>query len=430
MMNPNPNPVPPPSPMTIQQFIDLGKVPDFVKEIKIFKGDPTRLIDWITDVDSIFRTYRDNGATPSQINILERSVRRKIDGEAADILNANNISFSWTDIKNTLILYYRDRRDVKTLDFQLTSIRKSAEESLSSYYSRVNELLSLIIAQIQTDDKLRPNAAAHIDYFRDKSLDAFIRGLDKPLSILLKSTNPRTLGQAYNFCTEYYNLDIRSAPFRNEHGSQSLPKPKEPPKIPSRTQFLNPKILLPPPLPPRRPSVPQNYALPPRVPLQTNPFRNQPSQNTFSYNPFSQNPFRSPQISQKVEPMEVDQSQQSKFINYGNRPPMNLKRPASQQYHQNIKRQAHPLENAYPVYDYYDNYDNYNQYAYQYDQSYYNECYPDYPIPYPMQDGSYDEAPPVDNFEIGEASGTSPPKQNAAEPPEQQANFLEWLPRW
>lgn len=42
--------------------------------------------------------------------------KRKIEGEAADILNTNNVLSYWSDIKNTLILYYREQRDVKMLD--------------------------------------------------------------------------------------------------------------------------------------------------------------------------------------------------------------------------------------------------------------------------------------------------------------------------
>lgn len=271
--------------LTTQQFLDLGRVPDFVRDIKPFNGDPTRLVDWLTDVDSIFRTYRENGATQSQINVLERSVRRRIEGEAADILNANNITTNWDQIKSTLILYYRDQRDVKTLDYQLTSIKKSASESLNTYYSRVNELLSLLIAQVHTDDALKLNPAAHIQYFREKALDAFIRGLEKPLNWLLKSKNIQTLSQAYNFCVEYQNMDIRSAPFRNELGGQPVPRPRALPELPSTSQ---PRRFLPPPVPPRRPFPHHNHVPPPRPSHQNNPFRNNPFQN----NPFQNNTFQ------------------------------------------------------------------------------------------------------------------------------------------
>ena len=142
-----PAPAPAPAPMSTQQFTDLGKVPDFVRDVKPFSGDPTQLINWISDVDAIFRTYRENGATPIQISVLGRTVRRKIEGEAGDVLNSNNILTDWHEIKNTLLLYYKYQRDVKTLDYP--------------------GLLSFIIAQVQTDDTLKLSTAAHINYFRE-----------------------------------------------------------------------------------------------------------------------------------------------------------------------------------------------------------------------------------------------------------------------
>lgn len=424
----------PPAPMTTQQFIDLGKVPDFVRDIKHFSGDPTKLVDWIADVEAIFRTYRENGATAAQQNILERTVRRKIEGEAADILNSNNIASNWSEIKNALILYYKDQRDIKTLDYQLTSIRKSASENLNTYYSRVNELLSLIIAQIRTDDTMRLSASAHINYFREKALDAFIRGLEKPLNILLKSSNPATLSQAYNFCIEYHNLDIRSAPFRNELSGQPVPKPRALPEIPPKVQ-IQPKLFFPPPIPPRRQSMnpfQNNFQHTQGFPAQNqlrnnpfgshpqnNPFRQNPFQNNRQNNPFGQNPFRQNTFqnnaSNRPEPMEVDPSQQTRALNYGNRPMMNLKRPhpPSTQQH-NFKRQAHPLETVSPYPECYDEY-----YNHEYDSQYWDNSY---------YDDSYQEFEQLTPETGAPSSEVNQPE--VANPEPQEANFLEWLPSW
>lgn len=391
-------------PLSTEEFISIGKVPDFVRDIKPFHGDPTKLTDWIADVDSIFRAYREKGATPVQISVLERTVRRKVDGEAANVLNANNVLTNWSDIKNTLILYYKDQRDIKTLDYQLTSIKKSANESLNSYFSRVNELLSLIIAQVQTDNVMSLNAAAHINYFREKSVDSFIRGLEKPLSILVKSSNPTTLGQAYNFCIEYHNMDIRSAPFKNEFSGQPVPKPREPPMLHNRMYATQPKTFLPPPPLPRRP---------PLNPFVTNPFAQKPfQQNSFRPNPFQTNPFRPNYPPKPPLPMEVDQSLKTGMINYSNRPPFNLKRPfpPSHQYQPNAKRQAHPLEAyAYPEY-----YEWFDEQPYCYDEYYYTNKF------------TSDE-PLQAEEESEEAVGVNKPAESTES---QTANFLEWRPHF
>lgn len=86
-------------PLTMQQFIELGKLPDFLRDLQPFDGRPTELINWLADVQGVIDMYREHGATDAQLELIGRSVRRKIKGEAADILNANNIMHNWNNIK-------------------------------------------------------------------------------------------------------------------------------------------------------------------------------------------------------------------------------------------------------------------------------------------------------------------------------------------
>lgn len=354
----------------IANFATVGKLSDFVKGLNTFNGKPTDLVSWITDVEGIFDLFKDLPRTSAEYGILIRSIRRKIINEAADVLNANNVFYEWADIKNTLLLYYRDKRDVQTLDYELTTIRKLTNESLNSYYSRVNELLSAIIVQIQIDEEMQENAASHSDYFRKKALDSFTRGLEKPLNVLLKTADVKNLSKAYQFCMDYYNMDMRTAPFRNEHANHAIPKPRDlnVPNIPfSRKPIPPPRNY--PPLPPK--PLPRHFMQPPPPRFQQQ-FKSQfqsPFQPQYQppFQPLFQQTQFAPQASirnVKAEPMETDASMQSKLINYGNRPPMQIKRPASQQYPQSFKRVAHPLEYVeieYPTSYYpdttYDDYD-------------------------------------------------------------------------
>lgn len=123
--------------------------------------------------------------------------------------------------------------------------------------------------------------------------------------------------------------------------------------------------------------------------------------------------------------MEVDPSLQTKMLNYGNRPMLNLKRPhpASQQHH-NFKRQAHPLENVYPVPGYGER--NGYGYDYQYDHGQYDQQYFDYAI----FNDSYDpsEQPAYEIGEVPETESNVCSESNAFL--REEANFLEWHPRW
>lgn len=414
MVNPNPAPAPQPAPnprpvvapLTMQQFIELGKLPDFIRYLQVFDGKPTELLAWLTDVEAIFDMYREAGASNAQLELIERSIRRKIRGEAADVLNANNIVHDWVQTKNTLILYYRDKRDLKTLDFELTSIKKSTNESLGSYYSRVNELLSSIIAHIQTEEKYFLHANSHIDYFRDKAIDSFIRGSEKPLCHLLKTFNPKTLNRAYQFCLDYFNMDTRAAPFRNEHSSNT-PKPREldvlrnPPRPP-------PRKLPPPPTP-----APRNMEKFYQIDGTNVPYQ-QPHPNQFqaSPRPWAQKP------QPKPEPMEVDQSVRTRNVNYGNRRQVELKRPhpQSNQVHP-VKRQAHPIDTTREdqVEDYYD---------YEYDYSY---PYDPYQL-YEEHQNYYPQTPADSEVQTNNVSQHD--LQQDEQVPSTSTNFLDWNPSW
>lgn len=400
-------------PLTMQQFIELGKLPDFLRDLQPFDGRPTELINWLADVQGVIDMYREHGATDAQLELIGRSVRRKIKGEAADILNANNIMHNWNNIKSTLLLYYKDKRDLKTLDFELTSIKKAPNESLGSYYSRVNELLSSIIAQIQTEPKFFLHANSHIDYFREKAIDSFIRGLEKPLCQLLKTFSPKTLNHAYQFCLEYFNMDTRSAPYRNEHAS-NIPKPMDlgtPPRLPPKKQ----------PLQPFTRSFQQPFV--PMQPFQWPKFNYGPQFPQFPPRPFMPNqqfqqnsrPFPKP------EPMEVDPSIRSRNINYGNRPPMGVKRPHPFPFNQpqHFKRVAHPLEYSYAYPGYPECDSGYEDFYYHYYQSQFE---PQEHEEQPQPDIHRDDVPTAEEGPVNQED--SQPSSSS------QTNFLEWNPSW
>ncbi|XP_062711508.1 uncharacterized protein LOC115268173 [Aedes albopictus] len=61
-------------PLTMQQFIELGKLPDFLRDLQSFDGRPTELINWLADVQGVIDMYRENGATDAQLELIGRSL--------------------------------------------------------------------------------------------------------------------------------------------------------------------------------------------------------------------------------------------------------------------------------------------------------------------------------------------------------------------
>uniref|UniRef100_A0AB38Z1R2 Gag protein n=1 Tax=Panta errantivirus TaxID=3078412 RepID=A0AB38Z1R2_9VIRU len=393
--------------MDFEDFMRIGKVPDYVRDLPVFEGRASELMSWVMEVEKILHMYASLPRDSMLYHVVEGTIRRKIKGEAADVLNSNGVTGDWSSIKSTLLLYYKDKRELKTLDHELGGIRKRATESLSSYFSRVNDLLSAIVTQIYTDTKYAINAEAHVSFFKDKALDCFIRGLDSPLCFLLKNNNPPNLHAAYNYCLEYCNMNVRSAPFKGEIRINQVPKPRDlyaaPPPRPNYNQN----------------SVPQRPPLPQKNPQQGNFMPPQQSQHRQDSHPHRQNNY--------PVPMEVDPSLRSNVLNYANRPHNNYGQhtPPSTQ-----RRQTYAVDASMQYHSDHQDYPHHQDYSYPQDYSYhqapgeYNLTeqphLQNYPADAPLQ--YVQAAPPLNETEL---CNTNPTNHDNDE-----AHFLDWTARW
>lgn len=337
-------------------FLDRGKVPNIVKDLPDFTGNPRDLSTWILDVEDCLELFSDF-QNSYHYHLVLKTIRRKIKNEANDILVSNNTPTNWNEIKEVLRLYYADKRDLMTLDNQLKAMSRKQHESIETYYSRVREMITLISSAIATDETWKGHEPALIKLYNMMALDTFIRGLGEPLSMFCKNYKPNSLAAAYHYCVEFLNLNARSAPFKN-HMPIPTPAPRGNIPVPPPRAVMN------------APAVPPRYQghAPPNPPIK--PFTPKPSFNT--QNVFAPNRTFYPK-QPKPEPMEVDRSMQSRMINYGNRPNLKHPRPASDSFPGNKppeKRMAHHLEGMSE--------EEYNNYLEEYDVEEYVE--PELPI--------------------------------------------------
>lgn len=296
------------------------KIPDLIKDLPIFNGDPRELNSWISDVDSLVKLYQTTINHPvemqNKFHMICKFIRRKIRGEANDSLVASNVNINWSLIKRTLVTYYGEKRDLETLDFQLMSVQQRGS-TLETYYDEVNRLMSLIANQIKTDDRFRhPEASkAMIDTYNRKAVDSFIRGLDGDVYKFIRNYEPTSLASAYSYCISFQNIECR----------KMLNKPRQISQ-PTAPRNLIPQISNKPPLPPkpffnRNVQPAQRYFVP-----QPKHFNYRNTNNIPNVPP--RNPFRQP----PPEPMDVDPSIRSRQVNYGNRPNLsqNIRPPKRQ----------------------------------------------------------------------------------------------------
>lgn len=100
---------------------DLDRIPDVVKCLREFSGRPGEFNSWRKSVERILRIYEPLRGTAKYYGILN-IIRNKIVGNADIALESHNTPLDWTAIAKCLTLHYADKRDVSTLEYQMTGL--------------------------------------------------------------------------------------------------------------------------------------------------------------------------------------------------------------------------------------------------------------------------------------------------------------------
>lgn len=223
-------------PNTESELRDIAKLPDPVKEIQVFEGNPVQYVSWVHSIETVLKDYEIVRGKPLYRAILQH-IRQKIRGKAdAALVSYNIFDGEWDEIKRVLSLHYADKRDIRTLEHQLSSL-KQGNSRVDDFYATVNHQFSLIINKIRCETYSCETADALVGTYRDRALDVFIRGLSGDLSRLLIIQKPKTLPEAYSACLEMQNLNFRnssvhvqaanmiSAPVHYNFNSDNVPSP-------------------------------------------------------------------------------------------------------------------------------------------------------------------------------------------------------------
>lgn len=299
------------SPRNESDLKEISKLPDSVKELQTFDGNPVQYISWIHNVENILGDYAVVKDKPIYRAILQ-SIRQKIRGGADTALISYNIfDEDWSAIKRCLSLHYADKRDIRTLEHQLNTLTQK-NSSLDEFYANVNHQFSLIINKIKTEDYGTETIDALIENYRNRALDVFIRGLNGDLSKILIIQKPQTLPEAYASCLEVQNLNYRNLAIHQKNTQNTITAPVNQIFAPRQGQFR--------PIPPQ-PQKPMSLQ---HKNMAYNIQHNQYQKNHFQPQRFQtyQTPPR-PTQQKPSQPMEVDQSIQTKQVNYMNKPNYN-----------------------------------------------------------------------------------------------------------
>lgn len=321
-------------PVTHVNVKELDSIPDVIKSLREFSGRPGEFSSWRKSVDRILELFESIRGTSRYFAILH-TIRSKVVGEADTALESYRTPLDWGRMKKCLMMHYSDRRDIGTLEYQMTTLWQG-NMSVTEFYRAVYQHLSLIldkIACLDYDDRSLINMT---NAYRDKALDTFIRGLRGEMPRLLAISAPNSLPQALHICLKLENMNYRTHHAQGQNRGTNANKSisnqgngmvHRSGVFPELVYFGGPTR---PPVPPRT----QKHVFHPNsqgLDHNRQQFRHDIGQNRPQFNQISQQapqfvqnyPVSNSQPLQRAEPMDVDRSMQSRTINYMNRPPFN-----------------------------------------------------------------------------------------------------------
>lgn len=190
--------------LTTKNILESLKIPDAVKDIPKFDGNPRLLYDFISNVEEILAVLTPINGTPLA-KIILRSIRNKVEGEANEILNMYSTDLSWQSIRNNLILHYSDKRNETSLIRDLHLLKQN-NGTLEEFYSSIIGIQATINNNLKIHE-VDPNIIkAKRDLFDKMCLNTFLSGLKEPLGSSIRAMKPDTLPIAFSYCVTEQNM--------------------------------------------------------------------------------------------------------------------------------------------------------------------------------------------------------------------------------
>lgn len=253
-------------------YIQLCKIPDCIKDLPAFDGNPLQLYDFINNVELILTQVAGVDGTP-QAQMWLRAIRNKITGDASNVLNMYGTGLDWKDIKKALISRYSDKRNETSLIIELNAKRQSSS-TVEQFFASITQIFSTMTNYVRLHETDEVQITSKIKLYANLCKDVFLIGLNEPLGLAIRSREPKSLEDAFDLCIKEQNiLFARNATIKTSFGE----KPKNAPPI-NPLQFKGPSIY-----PPQM----YNYPSPPMF----MPVASQPHPQ-FNSRPFQQNTFQ------------------------------------------------------------------------------------------------------------------------------------------
>lgn len=305
---------PPPLVLSIDPLKFIEQLPDFDgKSEELFT-----FVELVEDIIPLLLKYD----TSSQ-NVLLNRIKSKLRGKAREMIEINNHVRTWSEIKLVLTNSFGDKKT----NFQIFDELRAVTFNTNSadLYNQIKSILR----RLNNKSKDQPNADFNIKANNLTALNIFKDKLPEPMRSILFSRNPQTLEESLDILFEgnygYYNPSKNSAyKYRNscsaEQNNVHRPRGRDPPFNDNRRSMpnnnnnqtnFNPRPFQSNRVPNQSFNNP-NFVQSTRTYNQPN-FNPRPFQSNRSRN-FRQNQqFNSYPNNNRVEPMDVDRSINSRI---------------------------------------------------------------------------------------------------------------------
>lgn len=184
---------------------DPPRIPDLIRLIPEFDGNPRNLPRWIESVEqklTVSKQFVSQTDIPWILPIWLGIIRDKITDKANDALSASHTPLEWDSIKAVLIEYFGDKSDLSSLISKMSNL-KQGSNTVIEFYHKSRSLLAEINAKISLNNNTPDQAKAVMATYDTLMKNAFVDGLHDKTSDQTRSGRPQSLMEAYHIASEH-----------------------------------------------------------------------------------------------------------------------------------------------------------------------------------------------------------------------------------
>ena len=168
-----------------------------------------------------------NSVDRENVPLLIRYITTKLSGKALDVIKYKDTT-KWVNIKKYLSEAFESQYSASSLQLQINSIKMNLGETVNSYTERIEQLYYKL-CNIYTFNKPKDEAKIIQTQLKEQTLGLYIKGLIKPIKIVVKSRDPKTLEEAKNianteeleFNAEKETRNLLNTNYRNNYNNGS-----------------------------------------------------------------------------------------------------------------------------------------------------------------------------------------------------------------